>query len=348
MHKFDSICILRLSAIGDVCHALSSVQAIQRQYPNAKISWVIGKVEALLLKEVAGIEFIVFDKSQGFKAYKQLRQQMKGRKFDVLLHMQLALRANIAALCIPAKIKIGFPKERCKELHSLVVNRHIQNPQGFHVLDGFRDFAREIGVEDSPPLWNIPVTDASQEWAKEHLPREKYIVISPAASNFQRNWLNQSYADICDYLRQKGYQVILTGGPSAKEKELSEQIIHLCQQKPTNLTAQTNLQQLLLTLKQAELVIAPDSGPAHMAATQGTPVIGLYAHSNPKRTGPYLYQQWIADAYTAQAEEFYQKPIEQIPWGARLKGSELMALISVPQVKALVDSALLNVPENES
>ncbi|NVK22879.1 MAG: glycosyltransferase family 9 protein [Kangiellaceae bacterium] len=328
---------MRLSAIGDVCHAVSTVQAIQKQYPNASITWVIGKIEQKLLQGLAGIDFVVFDKSLGIKAYSKLKQDMRGKHFDVLLHMQLALRANIAAFFIPAKVKIGFSKARSKELHSLFVNKHIEHEQGMHVLDGFRDFARAIGVEDSSPQWNIPVDETVRHWAQEKLPAKKYIVISPAASKAERNWLNERYAAIANYCSQKGFDVVITGGPSDFEQQLALNIIKQCQHPVINLVGQTNLKQLLLTLQQAQCVIAPDSGPAHMAVTQGTPVIGLYAHSNPRRTGPYLYQQYVVDAYSELACKALQKPIQQIPWGYRLKGDHLMATIEVEQVITVLD-----------
>ena len=343
----ESIGIMRLSAIGDVCHAVSAVQAIQNQYPEAKITWIIGKVEALLVGDLPGIEFIVFDKKLGFKAYRNLRQQLKGRQFDILLHMQLALRANIAARLIPAKIKLGFHKQRAKELHSLAVNHHIQHEIGMHVLEGFRDFARAIGVEDTGPQWNIPIAEADLAWAKQHTPLSKdhrtYMVISPAASKPERNWLTDRYAAIADYCHSKGIQVVITGTANNRDISLSHDIVRQCEHPVIDLTGKTNLKQLLAVLKYAQFVIAPDSGPAHMAVTQSTPVIGLYAHSNPKRTGPYLYLDYVADAYTANATQALNLSAENLPWGYRLKGKDLMNHITVHQVQCLIDKLLQHI-----
>ena len=75
----SSICVLRLSAIGDVCHAVATVQAIQNQWPNCKITWVIGKIEAQLLVNLDNIEFIIFDKKAGLKGYRDLYYSLKGR-----------------------------------------------------------------------------------------------------------------------------------------------------------------------------------------------------------------------------------------------------------------------------
>lgn len=337
-----SICILRLSAIGDVCHAVSTVQAIQRHYPNASITWVIGKIEYQLLKDLPNIEFIIFDKSQGWSAYSNLRKALSSHQFDVLLLMQLAFRANLAAFFIPAKIKLGFSKKRSKELHSLFINKHIKHEKGFHVLDGFRDFARVIGVVDSNPQWDIPVSDSVSDWANLKLPSEPYIVCSPAASKAERDWLPERYAEVIDYCSSKGYSVLITGSPSEREQELAKKIDALCQSRPINRVGQTNLQQLLITLKNAQLVIAPDSGPAHMAVTQSTPVIGLYAHSNPRRTGPYTSILTTADAYTPLAEIEFDQSADQLDWGLRLKGDDLMSSISSNQVIKLIDQILLS------
>ena len=96
----SSICILRLSAIGDCCHALALVRVIQREWPQTRITWITGKIEATLFADLPGVEVIPFDKSKGWRGYRDLWQTLKGRKFDALLHLQAAMRASIATLGI--------------------------------------------------------------------------------------------------------------------------------------------------------------------------------------------------------------------------------------------------------
>ncbi len=339
LSEMKSLCVLRLSAIGDVCHAVAMVQAIQRQYPNLAITWVIGKVEYQLLKHLPGIEFVIFDKSKGWRSYLELRSALKGQKFDVLLHMQVALRATIASLMIPAKIRIGFDRARAKEGQFLVTNERVEAQDSPHVLDGFMAFARKIGVQDTELKWNIPVPEADTEFARSHIADDsKALIICPAASKAERNWMPDRYAAIADYAAEKGFKVYLCGGPSALEKQLSADIISHSNTELTNLVGQTSLTQMLALLKQASLVIAPDTGPAHMAVTQGTPVIGLYAHSNPGRTGPYLYRDYVASVYHEVIRE--QHPAGEIPWGKRAKGSDLMSRISVESVKQNFDAVV--------
>lgn len=334
----NSLCLLRLSAIGDVCHAVAMVQAIQRQYPQLKITWVIGKLEYQLLKHLPGIEFVIFDKSQGWRSYFNLHKALKGRRFDVLLHMQVALRATLASLAISAKIRVGFDRARAKEGQWLVTNHRVEPLAQPHVLDGFMGFAKAIGVSDITPSWNIPVPQADTEFAQRQIADgEKVLVICAAASKAERNWLPERYAAVAQHAVNKGYRVILCGGPTALEKTLADDIANACSAKLDNLVGKTSLTQLLALLKRASLVLGPDTGPAHMAVTQGTPVIGLYAHSNPGRTGPYLSQQYVVSAYQ---EAIASQQSGEVKWGTRAKGEHLMALISVEAVIEKFDQVI--------
>lgn len=337
----NSICILRLSAIGDVCHAVAAVQAIQKQHPNAKLVWVIGKVELMLLQGLPGVEFVVFDKTKGKQAFKQLKQDMAGYHFDVLLHMQVALRANWAARYIRAKRKIGFDWHRAKELHALFTHERIKPQAEPHVLEGFFAFAEKIGVPQSALStlsWNMPTSEADQEYADTHINSAKStFVITPAASKKERNWLPERYAAVADYAASKGFAIAICGGPGPIDREITDQIkLHLnCE--VTDLVGQTTLKQMLLLLKNASLVLAPDTGPAHMAVTQGTPVIGLYGHSNPKRTGPYLYQSYVAEVYQQSLLEQKGRSARKVKWGTRVKGDQIMSKISIEMVKTQFD-----------
>ena len=114
--------------------------------------------------------------------------------------------------------------------------------------------------------------------------------------------------------------------------QLGSDIQTTAQSALTSLIGQTSLKQMLALLKRASLVIAPDTGPAHMAVTQGTPVIGLYAHSNPRRTGPYLYQDYLVEVYHKHLLKQHGKADSQLPWGARVKGKDLMMDIPIEAV----------------
>lgn len=344
-----SLCILRLSAVGDVCHTVPVVRSIQRQWPETRITWIIGKLEASLVGDLPGIEFIIFDKSRGWRAYTQLKQdlrnQLKGQHFDALLQMQISIRSSIASLLIPADIKLGFDKDRAKDYQWLFTNARIPAKPRQHVMDGLFGFAEAIGVMDLEPHWDIPIPAEAQDFVQQHLSTNKPILaISPCSSNRARNWRNWSaegYAEIADYVfEQHGMQVVLTGGPSALEKDYGEKISALTKHTPVNLIGQTNLKQLLAIIQRANAIITPDSGPAHMATTVGTPVIGLYVTSNPDRSGPYLSQQWVVNKYPEALQAEMGKTVNEAPWGQRVRSADAMARISIEDVTEKLDALL--------
>ncbi|MCK6263267.1 glycosyltransferase family 9 protein [Vibrio sp. ZSDE26] len=340
MDSIHSICIVRLSAIGDVCHALSAVQQIQSTYPQCRITWVMGKVEAQLLGDLPGIKVVVFDKKQGFKGMRDVWAELKNHRFDYLLHMQVALRASILTLGIKAKTKLGFSWSRAKEGQWLFTNKKLPHTKAPHVLDNFAQFSQFLGCKKQSPSWSIPISEKDSTLANE-LSHQPYVVISPAASKDERNWLTERYAQLADHAYHLGLQVILCGGPTDRERTLATKIEQAMQSPAINLIGKTSLKQLTAVLKKAEVVIAPDSGPAHIATTQGTPVIGLYAHSNPHRTGPYNSLGYTVSVYKQVAEEQYGEPLENVHWGARVKGSDLMQKIELEQVIEQLERVLV-------
>lgn len=337
-----SICILRLSAIGDVCHAVAAIQAIQKQWPATEITWIMGKIEAQLLHDLPGIKVIVFDKSTGFSGMKAIWKQLADQKFDALLHMQLALRASALTLGIRAKYKIGFNRKRAKEAQWLFTNKKIKDVSSTHVLDSFFEFAYFLGIDKTTPSWNIPLAEADINFAQQVREDNKPLfVISPAASKDERNWLTERYASVADYAMQQGFQVILCGSPAAREVKLGNDIERLMHEKATNLIGKTSLKQLTAVIREAKLMLAPDSGPAHIATTQGVPVIGLYGHSNPNRTRPYLSRDTVISVYEKHVQAQHKKPLSELPWSARAKGDHIMADISVEQVIEMFDKIVM-------
>lgn len=336
------ICLMRLSAIGDVCHAAALVHRIKQHWPDAELTWVIGKIEYELMKMLPDVRFIVFDKKQGKQAVNALREAVSGEYFDALLMMQVALRANLASRVIKARERIGFDWARSKELHWLFANKRVKARQHAHVLDGFMDFGDALGLPPAgKPEWDLPLPESAFEFAEE-LAEEyrRYAVISPAASKAERNWLPERYAAVADHLHEKGIPVILCGGPGPVDRQLADAILRCTSHIARDLVGKTSLHDMLAVLERASLVIAPDTGPAHMATMAGTPVIGLYAHSNPRRTGPYNDLQHVVSVYDECIKEQTGKSWESLPWGTRAKGPDLMSRISTASVIQMVDQLL--------
>ncbi|NOX69535.1 MAG: glycosyltransferase family 9 protein, partial [Gammaproteobacteria bacterium] len=333
----ESICIVRLSAIGDTCHALAAVRAIQDVWPETRITWIIGKTEAALLGDIPDIEFIIFDKSRGKDARVEIRKKLAARTFDVALCMHASMRTNLFARAIRSPIRLGYDFARARDFQWLFTNQRIPAIRGQHVLDAMAEFTRAIGVSGQKLRWDIPLGSAHRDFATQYRRNGRpLMVISPCSSqrarNF-RNWSAENYAAAANYARNKfSCDVVLTGGNSELEEEYGLTISRLCAQRVVNLMGKTNLKQLLALIAEADLLLCPDSGPAHMATAVGTPVIGLYATSNPERTGPYLNRDLIVNAYPEACQRFLGKSVDQLRWGQRIRDADAMGLIRLGKV----------------
>lgn len=339
----ESVCILRLSAIGDTCHVLPVIRTLQRAWPQTRFTWVIGRLEAKLLGHLPDIEFIVVDKKSTAQAYRSLRAAMRGRHFDVLMHMQLSIRASLLSTLIPAKIRLGYDRSRARELQWLFTTNRLRPAQRQHVMDAMFGFAEKFNVYEKILRWDIPIPEAARDYARRLIPDDvQALVISPCSSHRLRNWRPEYYAEIGDYASATlGLKVILCGGRSAAELRMGEAIAARMQQPCENTIGQDTLLELLATLERAAALLTPDSGPAHMATAVGTPVIGLYAATNPARSGPYLSRQWCVDKYDVAARRLLGKPATEIPWTTKIERPGVMDLITPEEVTKKLHGLLL-------
>lgn len=340
-----SLCLLRLSAIGDTCHVVPLLRALQGAWPQCRFTWVIGRVEERLMRLLPEVEFITVDKRAGWQGLHELRRALAGRHFDVLLHLQLALRASLVASQIRATVKLGFDRARARELQWLFTNAQIEPREREHVLDSLLGFARALGVQPSVPRWDIPLHDELRRYAATLLPgdgeRSPALIISASSSHPLRNWQAERYAAVATHaIRQHGLRVVLTGGPAPAERQLAEQIAAACPETLVNTVGQDTLPQLLALLSRARALLTPDSGPAHMASMVGTPVLGLYAATNPARSGPYRSRQWCVDAYDEAARQFLGRPASSLPWTTKIEKPGVMDLITVERVCERLDALL--------
>jgi heptosyltransferase I len=338
----QSVCVLRLSALGDVCHALPIVRTIQDAWPRTRITWLIGRLEHKLLGHVPDVEFVVFDKNTGARAYRELRARLAGRRFDALLHMQLALRASLAAACVPAGVRLGFDRARARELQWLFTNARIEPKTREHVQDSFFGFTAALGIAVRSMRWDIPLDEASLEYAERTLPSgEPTLIVSPCSSHAHRNWSPERYAAVADHaVVRHGMRVLICGGRSDLELRYGARIEELMQRPATNLVGKDTLIEFLATLARATAVLTPDSGPAHMATTVGTPVLGLYAATNPARSGPYYSRDWCVDRFDTAARTFLGRAAAELPWPTKIERPGVMDLIEVEDVIERLDALM--------
>ncbi len=339
------LCIIRLSAIGDCCHVLPVARTIQSAWPATRITWIIGRTEHGLLHGAAGIEFITFDKRQPWRSLVRIRRQLAGRRFPVLLHMHASMRANLVSLQVNADMRLGFDRARARDRQWLFTNARIAARPSQHVMDGMFGFTEALGITTRTLRWDFAIGEGERRFAAGVAAgRRPMCIISPCSSQRFRNWRNWRMAHYVAVARHlaatHGASIVITGGNTAVEHEYGQAIAHAVGAAATNLVGQTTLKQLYALIEAADMVICPDSGPAHMATAAGTPVVGLYATSNRWRTGPYLSQDLVVDAYPQAVLREFGQPPEGLRWGQRVRHPDAMDLITPQEVIRRAENAL--------
>jgi heptosyltransferase I len=326
-----SICLLRLSALGDVTHVVPLVRTLRRAWPGVRLDWIIGKGEHRLLEGLEGVDFIEYDKRSGLRGMLALRQRMAGIRYDALLQMQVAARANLLSAFVPARSRIGYDRSRSKDLHGLFVNERIADRPGLHVLDAIGSFCEPLGLEQRQVEWDLPVPEAARDWARAQWPADGVptLVISPCSSHLLRNWRAERYAAVADHAASRGWRVVLCGGRSELERSTSDAILASMSAPALDLVGKDTLKQLPALLERADLVMTPDSGPMHIANAMGAKVLGLHAASNPARSGPYSDRRYCVDRYDDAARRFLGKPASEIKWGTKIEAPGVMDLVGV-------------------
>jgi heptosyltransferase I len=334
------VCLLRLSAIGDTCHAVAALRAFQAAWPETRFTWVIGKLEAKLMTAVLPeIEFITFDKRAMLRELWRLRRALHGQRFDLLLDMQLSFRASVVSSLISAPIKLGFDRKRARELQWWFTNARIAPALAEHVLDSFMGFVRACGIEPEGPHWNLPLPADALEYASGVVTDDRpTLLVSPCSSHKVRNWSADRYAAVADYAAAAhGMRVVLVGGRSAVESQMGAAIAAAARTPMLNQIGKDTLPQLLGLMSRSSVLLSPDSGPVHMATMVGLPVIGLYAATRTARAGPYFSREWCVDRYDEAAHKYFGKSGADIPWTTKIELAGVMDLIGVSDVTAKLD-----------
>lgn len=327
-----SICLLRLSALGDVTHVVPLVRTLQRAWPDGQpLHWIIDPAGRRLLDGLEGVVFHVYDKRTGLAGMRALRHALPAAGCDVLLQLQVSARANLLSAFVRARRRIGYDRARSKELHGLFVDERIPDRPGLHVLDVIGSFCEPLGLVRDEVVWNLPVPDDAREWARAQWPDDgvPVLMISPCSSHALRNWRADRYAALADHAASRGWRVVLCGGRSELERETADAILAAGKAPALDLVGKDTLKQLPALLERAGLLVTPDSGPMHIANAMGTKVLGLHAATDPARSGPYSDRRYCVDRYEDAARKYLGKPAGELRWGTKIEHAGVMDLVTV-------------------
>ena len=312
------------------------VRTLQAAWPGVRLAWVIGKGEHRLLDGLPGVDFIEYDKRTGIAGMRGVRRALDGQRFDALLQMQVAARANLLSAFIPARRRIGYDRSRSKDGHGLFINERIPDRPGIHVLDAIGSFCEPLGLKQDSVRWDLPVPAEAFDWARAQWPDDgrRTMLVSPCSSHVLRNWRPDRHAALADHAVEAGWRVVLCGGRSALERETADAILAAMNYPALDLVGKDTLKQLTALLARGDLLVTPDSGPMHIANAMGTKVLGLHAASNPARSGPYSDRRYCVDRYDDAARRFRGKPADALKWGTKIEHEGVMDLVTVEDAVA--------------
>ena len=325
------MCLLRLSALGDVTHVVPLVRTLQQARPGVELHWVIDKAGHRLLEGLPGVVFHVYDKKSGLAGMRALRRELPAAGFAALLQMQVAFRANVLSAFIPARRRIGYDRSRSKDLHGLFINERIPDRPGIHVLDAIGSFCEPLGLKQTTVSWDLATPAEAHDWARAQWDDDgrPALMISPCSSHARRNWHADRYAAVADHAAARGWRVVLCGGRSELERHTTDAILAAMHAPALDLVGRDTLKQLPALLARANLLITPDSGPMHIANAVGTKVLGLHAASNPARSGPYSDRRYCVDRYDDAARRFLRRPAADLKWGTKIEFDGVMDMVTV-------------------
>lgn len=332
-----SLCLLRLSALGDVTHVLPLVHTLQAGLPGVALTWIIGRGEHRLLHGLPGVRFVEYDKNTGLAGMRALRREL-GQRFDALLQLQVSARANLLSAFVSARRRIGYDRSRSKEGHGLFIRERIPALGNVHVLDAIGSFCQPLGLVRDKVVWNLPVPDEAHAWARAQWPVDgrRTLMISPCSSHALRNWRAERYAALADHAAAQGWRIVLCGGRSDLERRTGDAILAAMAARDgvLDLIGKDTLKQLPALLARADLLVTPDSGPMHIANAMGTKVLGLHAATNPHRSGPYSDRRFCVDRYDDAARKYRGTPASDLKWGTKIEAEGVMDLVTVQDAVA--------------
>ena len=278
--------VIKPSAIGDVVHALPVLNLIRRRWPAAHVSWLVTPACAGLLDGHPQLDEVIrFDRKRFGHAWRNpaaaaalatFHRDLRRRRFDLVIDLQGLFRSGWLGFSTGAKVRVGTSTDR---EFGWAFHTHVAPVGGRdrHAVDRYLSLAEHLGLGTGPVEFVFPTDDADRAAVAPLLPAEPFAVFLPATHWPTKRWPPERFAELVRPLRDRfGLTSVVAGGPDAGAVPGA---VHLA--------GRTTLRQLAAVLERASLVVANDTGPMHMAAALGRPLVTVFGPTDPARTGPY-------------------------------------------------------------
>ncbi|MCS6859340.1 MAG: glycosyltransferase family 9 protein [Abditibacteriales bacterium] len=301
----NRILIVKLSSLGDIVHALPTVNALRDRFPQAHIAWLVDAAWREILDGVAAVDEVLINPLPSGKTFrwrrdigrigaywrgvKAMRRELRARQFDAALDLQGLFRSAIWCRWSGAPVRVGL-RDNVHEFNYVFLTHRVPSA-GRHAVERMLGVAQYFGADISQPRFGYEPPPAAQQFADEflhrhHADRERLIGINAGASRPTNRWDTDKFAAVADALAQnlRG-QVILFGAPSDVPR--TNDIARQMKTTPIIAAGQTTISQLAALLQRCTLLVSGDTGPMHLATAVGTPVVALFGPAAAWLTGPY-------------------------------------------------------------
>jgi heptosyltransferase I len=301
------IAIVMMSAIGDAVHTLPVVNSLRAAAPDCRITWIIQPgPHALVANHPAVDEFVVFDRKAGWRAYRDVRRATAGTRFDLVIALQVYLKAGIVTGLLRSPRKLGFDRERARDANWLFTTERIAPGGQRHVQEQYFEFLEHLGVP-ARLEWKLGPTEEEAARYAAAVPEidRPLAALVVGTSRPAKEWPAERYAAAIDRLEgELGVRTMLVGGRSPRELAAAGTIKRLARHPPID-ALEWDLRKLVYLIDRADVLVSPDTGPLHMGVALGTPTVALMGYTNPKRVGPYRrFHDLMLDAYGDPGEDY--------------------------------------------
>jgi lipopolysaccharide heptosyltransferase I len=297
-----SVCILRLSSIGDVIHTLPVADLIRRRFPHARITWIAEKAMSPLLRNHPAIDQLLLVDTRNWRKriltpatwmeiFRFLRY-FRSQEFDVALDFQGLFKSAVLARISGASRRIGMSKpDRKERWSSIFLNEFAPHTTSKnHIIEKNQLLLENLEIQplNQPLNFHIYPDEESVRYVEEELQKlelEQFVLINPGGGWVTKLWEVNKFAQLIDCIYHDLHMpALLLWGPG--EKHLADRIARKCI-SPALVSFGTDLSELIALTRKARLMVSGDSGPLHLASALGVPVVGIYGPTDPLRNGPW-------------------------------------------------------------
>jgi heptosyltransferase-1 len=300
------ILIVKLSAIGDVIHTLPALTALHRHYPDAQIDWLVEDAAADLVRAHASLSRVLVWRRKEFvrllkagrlpsagRLFLSLLLQLRGTHYDLIIDFQALLKSSLWIFLARGRRKAGFDQgmEHSEHSHLFLNERVPAVSMEMHALDRGLTLLHALGIPESQVLYDVPIGEEDGQAAKLLLLEsgvrldQPLVAINPVAKWPTKLWSAKQFSALAGCMLEKGYQVVFTG--SKEDRAVIDEMALPLGSSVIRLDGRTTLKTLAAVYRIASVVVSTDTGPMHLAAAVGTPVVALFGPTSPWRTGPY-------------------------------------------------------------